>query len=137
MGFRNWSSWLKGGLIGLVIALIYSFMVGKLAIDAIIVYTLIGIILGIITKYSIMLFEMWKFPYWLRGGLLPIVYGLVFIVLNLFYAALGGMSGDPAEIYLIIIPVILIPIGALIGFIIGKIKSKKSQKLNQENEIMK
>ena len=119
MGWKGYY-WIKGGLIGLVIALLYSISLREISTEAIIIYTFIGIILGIITKYSIMLFEMWKFPYWLKGAVLPIIYGLIFVFIFIVF---GGGSNGSSDIFIFLIPLVLCPVGALIGWIYGKIKS--------------
>ena len=104
MGFKNWSSWVKGGVVGGIIGAI-----------------------------------LWIISFVLESNPVPFRNVFMFLGSPLCYIELNGegigwcwiLYGHISNIILFFI------IGSLIGFIIGKLKSKKQpQNLNQ-NKIIK
>lgn len=96
MGWKDWSYWLKGGIIGLIISTI------------VIVIALLQLI-----NYAII-----KWP--------------LLILINLFanqYVAISQCSGDSCIGFLFFVPLLVFieffVIGAIIGWIYGKIKQRK------------
>jgi len=119
MGWKNWPSWLKGGLIGAIISLLTVFPIYTYL-------TLINSCESYIQKIPDLeivcnlegIFHLIIFGGFLTGGVLIIL----LIIALLFAILLIGVGG--------------FGIGALIGFIIGKIKSKnQTQNINNQKII--
>ena len=77
----------------------------------------------------------WKdWPYWLKGGLISLIFLVFFPITIIASCIIGGILGfinscenQGSKLYLnvIIYSIILFGIGAFIGWIIGKIKNRK------------
>jgi len=161
MGWKDWPGWLRGGIIGAIIGLMFGALgriINSLYIIPIFIEFLIGgICLGFVL--SAKWFKSW--PYWLKGGIVFVLITLFFMTVDEslnyrdlshegspFYdlsIALWVLIGIPLGIFsplidhllfflgkilviphwlnIIIISACYFPIGAIIGWIIGKIKS--------------
>ena len=114
MGFKNLSPWLKGGIIGLIFGLL---PVVNFLFSLLFVYRIIGLIplLGVMLNNAIIF--VLKLPATISAS-----------VLRLFVdtEALGGTMGFGALFMVLIFlsPILYFLVGALIGWIIGKIKSR-------------
>ncbi len=106
MGWKNWPYWVKGGLIFTILVLLVTFIIGLIAV----------------ISYSNILFS---------GKDIFLIY---FIIIYLFpsYSLLNVLKHSPGSFLegdiitaIISSSIIWFLIGALIGFIIGKIKQKK------------
>jgi hypothetical protein len=81
-------------------------------------------------------------PYWFKGGAIGVIISLIFSIIYLLYEAIdvyflsgGGDNTQilfPIVIFIYIIPLYILPvtfitflIGAVVGWIFGKIKSRK------------
>jgi hypothetical protein len=138
MGWSDWPSWVKGGVIGVIVAFIVMIITNSLFRYwyVTILLLLTGFIFGILT---VVLFYKIKGPYWLRGGIIGLILGLfcpfIFIYIGsipeiirenlnpfgLFESETMGMIfvffGIPSLI-------ILIVLGVIIGAVIGKMRGE-------------
>ncbi len=108
MGWKNWPYWLKGGLIFTMLVLLVTFIIGLIAV----------------ISYS-------NIPF--SGKDIFLIY---FIIIYLFpsYSLLNVLKSSPGSFLegniitaIITSSVIWFLIGALIGFVIGKIKSSRKR----------
>lgn len=165
MGWKDWPYWLKGGLLGLLIGLLSSFLLFKSiknqvfsidgktfvpdyissmnithALPNTISWVLLGLLFGIVYD-TIQINKNGNWPKWLKGGLvLTIIYfilagltffgGFLFLLFitfpgYLFFGLSGSFRFDGAIEFIpsIILSVIIyFIVGALLGWIYGKIK---------------
>lgn len=85
MGWKNWSYWLRGGLIAIII-------------------------------YVILFLFLFIFP--------PFYYIISFLTIPLNPLFNRGIFGDNAVVFIIVKGIYLFVLGVIIGWIVGKIKSK-------------
>lgn len=108
MGWKNWPYWLKGGMIGFFIGLVWSIFVNPLLI------IIFGIFFEYIGRYNLFLDYGWilTFTYMLPCG-------------NTGENAFGCMLTVGLAFSLFTYLVLGLIIGTIIGLIYGKIKKKK------------
>jgi len=190
MGWKNWSSWVKGGVILGILGFIIFFLIARSISDNltaltffifgfVLIIPIIIIILFLVGAISIIIgkiksrnqtqninnqgiIEMvWNWPAWVRGGMISI---FIIVLLTIGLIPLGFGEGHPSfplSFILLMLPAMIIVlieewilpiptgftyslnfvfifsltfyflIGALIGFIIEKIKSKNQNINNQ------
>ncbi len=125
MGFKDWPSWLKGGVI---VGVIFSC-------------------LSIVNMILMILIDSSNFRFLVRFDGLNFLQGIFFITPLLLFGIMKWDNPNPSLegingylygglINLIFYFIIGFIIGALIGFIIGKLKSK-NQQINQNNRVTK
>ena len=108
MGWRDWPAWVKGGIIGLCVGLVADL------------YALVCF--GFVIKAS-NLFQC--------SIIIPLLSNPVYPLLKVFNIGVLASGGFA----IITIPFVYLLIGALIGFIVGKIKSRKNKlERNQINK---
>ena len=107
MGWKDWSYWIRGGIIGVI--------VGMIAIPASIAIALASDCVSDCTPIWAKLFSL--FSGWL----------IIIIDKSLYLLGMGRIAGFLETPLLILVPVTYFLYGSIIGWIIGKIKSKKNQ----------
>ncbi len=132
--WKNWPYWLKGGIIGAVLFTPFYFIIPA-AIHFMIAF-IIGALIGIIIQKKDM-------RTWIKGGLIGLIISMIIFIFSTYSMSEQCVSKfiPTPEIYLpfldlcgtamfffmfnfIIFPLFII-LGAIIGLIVGKIKSKK------------
>ena len=135
MGLKDLPYWLKGLIIGLLVGLGwvllaiivdgFKFLTAKIAIGlpiiSMIVFCITFIVGGLLSKLN--------WPYFARGAGIGASFYIITVIVFWISETLScggeGMCGLVTA-WMIYILWITIPLGAIIGWIVGKIKSKKS-----------
>ena len=149
MFWKNWPSWLKGGIVGLAIAItlleyssgVHYAIRGQLAIifsfanfSLLALYFIIGSLIGLIINL--------KWSYWIKSFFIILIVFIhnFFFTFGRCYDAGGGwickLLINNVLLYILYnFTAVLLLLGCLIGWIIGKIKSKKQQPVQTQPQV--